>query len=60
MNKEMKMKDNEWSRNGKGDKPRTKTWEKRWQENYDDIDWSAHRDKKKNLDRKKNKKHGIY
>ena len=49
----MKMKDNEWSRNGKGDKPRTKTWEKQWQENYDDIDWSVHRKKKKNTDRKR-------
>ena len=28
----MKMKDNDWSRNGKGDKPRTKTWERQWQE----------------------------
>lgn len=53
MNKEKKMKDNEWSRNGKGDKPRTNTWERKWQDNYDEIDWSEHRKKKKNTDRKK-------
>jgi hypothetical protein len=52
----MKMKDNEWSRNGKGDKPRTNTWEKQFQENYDEIDWSSHRKKKKNFDRKKEKR----
>jgi hypothetical protein len=51
----MKMKDSEWSRNGKGDKSRTKTWEKAWQENYDEIDWSSHRKKKKNFDRDKRK-----
>ena len=56
----MKMKDNEWSRNGKGDKPRTKTWERKWQENYDEIDWSEHRKKSKNVDRKKSKKYGVY
>ena len=49
----MKMKDNEWSRNGKGDKPRTNTWERKWQDNYDEIDWSENRKKKKNTDRKK-------
>lgn len=49
----MKMKDSEWNRNGKGDKPRTKTWERNWQDNYDEIDWSEHRKKKKNTDRKR-------
>jgi len=43
----MKMKDSDWNRNGKGDKSRTKTWEKAWQDNYDEIDWSEHRKKKK-------------
>lgn len=49
----MKMKDSDWHRNGKGDKSRTKTWEKQWQDNYDEIDWSENRKKKKNTDRKK-------
>jgi hypothetical protein len=56
----MKMKDSDWHRNGKGDKPRTKTWEKSWQENYDDIDWSSHRNKKKGLDKKRDKKNELY
>ena len=51
----MKMKDSDWSRNGKGDKSRTKTWEKAWQDNYDEIDWSSHKKKKKNIDRGKRK-----
>ncbi len=56
----MKMKDGDWSRNGKGDNPRTKVWEKAWQENYDEIDWTAHRKKKKNFERKKDKKNGLH
>lgn len=47
------MKDSDWNRNGKGDKPRTKTWERAWQDNYDDIDWSSHQKKKKNTSCKK-------
>jgi hypothetical protein len=38
-----KVKDNEWTRNGKGDKPRTDTQSKQYQENFDSIDWSAHK-----------------
>lgn len=36
-----KIDNNEWNRNGKGDKPRTKTWEKKYRDNYDDIDWDS-------------------
>lgn len=56
----MKMKDSDWSRNGKGDKPRTKTWERKWQENYDEIDWSAHRKKNKHINKNRKKKYGVY
>jgi len=38
-----KVKDNEWTRNGKGDKPRTNTQSKQYQENFVSIDWSAHK-----------------
>jgi len=51
----MKMKDSDWNRNGKGDKSRTKTWEKSWQDNYDEIDWSSHKKKKKSFDKGKMK-----
>ena len=51
----MSMKDSDWSRNGKGDKPRTKTWERQWQDNYDDIDWSAHRRQKKKQKRERDR-----
>ena len=46
----MKIKDSDWSRNGKGDKSRTKTWD-----NYDEIDWSSHKKKKKSFDKGKMK-----
>jgi len=45
-----RIKDNEWSRNGKGDKPRTNTWERQWQDNYDEIDWTRHKKKKNRKD----------
>ncbi len=45
-----KIDGNEWHRNGKGDKPRTKTWERKYQDNYDDIDWSSRRKSKKRDD----------
>jgi hypothetical protein len=38
-----KIDNNEWHRNGKGDKPRTKTWERKYQDNYDDIDWDSYK-----------------
>jgi hypothetical protein len=43
-----KVKDSEWTRNGKGDKPRTDTQSKKYQENFDSIDWSAHKKSKQN------------
>lgn len=45
-----KIDNNEWHRNGKGDKPRTKTWMREYQDNYDEIDWSSIRRKSKKRD----------
>lgn len=46
-NREMNtVKDGEWTRNGKGDKPRTNTASAQYQNNFDAIDWSSHKQKK--------------
>jgi hypothetical protein len=46
------VKDSEWTRNGKGDKPRTDTQSKKYQENFAAIDWSAHKKSKANENKK--------